>query len=257
MAPEDLSFHRRETLPVSELFLAHQGEGPFAGVSSLFIRLQGCPVQCSWCDTPETWRPGEIAPARQMSSYDLLTEFDTMTPTHQRIRNVVVTGGEPSLFYAGSHARTFWRFVNVARIMAGRDCAVEIETSGLPRNWKPPAVSGIEDWPMAKGLKDRLFVRWSPKLPSAGAHAVANTQTRLTDMVTALSCPGRGVTPKIVLKFAAANEADVVAIHERLDSDPGLKKLDLWVMPVASTREALAGHWSATLQEIALEMGWN
>ncbi len=41
--------------PVNELFETLQGEGSFTGVPAIFVRLQGCPVGCPWCDTRHTW----------------------------------------------------------------------------------------------------------------------------------------------------------------------------------------------------------
>ncbi|HLN46989.1 MAG TPA: 7-carboxy-7-deazaguanine synthase QueE, partial [Magnetospirillaceae bacterium] len=40
------------TLRVNETFLSVQGEGSMIGTPSLFIRLDGCPLRCAWCDTP-------------------------------------------------------------------------------------------------------------------------------------------------------------------------------------------------------------
>lgn len=40
--------------PINEMFQTLQGEGYFTGVPAIFIRLQGCPVGCAWCDTKHT-----------------------------------------------------------------------------------------------------------------------------------------------------------------------------------------------------------
>ncbi len=40
------------TLRVNETFVSIQGEGGLIGAPTLFIRLDGCPLRCSWCDTP-------------------------------------------------------------------------------------------------------------------------------------------------------------------------------------------------------------
>jgi len=42
----------RESFYVSEIFYSIQGEGTRAGRPCVFVRLQGCALRCSWCDTP-------------------------------------------------------------------------------------------------------------------------------------------------------------------------------------------------------------
>ena len=46
--------------PVNETFLSWQGEGVHLGRKAFFIRLQGCPVKCAWCDSASTWHPQHI-----------------------------------------------------------------------------------------------------------------------------------------------------------------------------------------------------
>ncbi|WP_367682381.1 hypothetical protein [Buchnera aphidicola] len=41
--------------PINEIFETIQGEGYYIGTPSIFIRFQGCPVGCIWCDTKYTW----------------------------------------------------------------------------------------------------------------------------------------------------------------------------------------------------------
>lgn len=41
--------------PINQVFQTIQGKGYFTGVAAIFIRLQGCPVRCSWCDNKHTW----------------------------------------------------------------------------------------------------------------------------------------------------------------------------------------------------------
>jgi 7-carboxy-7-deazaguanine synthase len=75
------------SLPVNEIFYSLQGEGTLAGVPSVFIRLAGCPIQCSWCDTRYAW---DVRKARPMTIDEILVKIREY-PT----RHVVLTGGEP------------------------------------------------------------------------------------------------------------------------------------------------------------------
>ena len=81
-------------LPISEIFYSWQGEGCHMGKAAFFIRLYGCPVQCPWCDSAETWRP-ELRPKhiRKMSVKELVTQALKHKP-----EIVVITGGEPAIY---------------------------------------------------------------------------------------------------------------------------------------------------------------
>jgi 7-carboxy-7-deazaguanine synthase len=75
------------TMIINEIFYSLQGEGSLAGVPSVFVRLAGCPLRCTWCDTKYAW--GESA-GEEMSVEAVKAKvlgFET--------RHVVVTGGEP------------------------------------------------------------------------------------------------------------------------------------------------------------------
>jgi len=46
-------------LRIVEHFPSIQGEGIFIGTPMYFVRLSGCNLRCSWCDTPYAWREGK------------------------------------------------------------------------------------------------------------------------------------------------------------------------------------------------------
>lgn len=72
---------------IQEVFYTLQGEGPFAGETSVFVRIGGCNIRCFWCDTDfesSTWRPELPA---------LLAEIEVHRPAHCDL--IVLTGGEP------------------------------------------------------------------------------------------------------------------------------------------------------------------
>ena len=85
-------------LQVAEIFRTIQGEGPFSGHRAIFIRLTGCNLACTFCDT--TW--DDVKDPR-MSVTDIVTEVLALTTTHKAdmepmlLPLVVITGGEPCL----------------------------------------------------------------------------------------------------------------------------------------------------------------
>jgi 7-carboxy-7-deazaguanine synthase len=87
-------------LPVNEMFLSLQGEGRFAGVPAVFIRLKYCNLGCSWCDTRFTWENGKIEEGTLSSASDLAKRAEDLITSSQTTPNnvhVVLTGGEPML----------------------------------------------------------------------------------------------------------------------------------------------------------------
>ena len=77
-------------LPLVETFHSLQGEGLHAGRSAFFIRLGGCKVGCSWCDTKHSW-PVHVHPERCVE--DLAA--DARAAAAAGAAFVVITGGEP------------------------------------------------------------------------------------------------------------------------------------------------------------------
>jgi len=73
------------TLHINEIFHSIQGESLKTGLPSVFIRLTGCPLRCSYCDTVYAFHDGE-----KMNIDEILTRVIA-----HRTKHVTVTGGEP------------------------------------------------------------------------------------------------------------------------------------------------------------------
>ena len=90
-----------DTLVVNEIYLSLQGESTFAGLPCIFVRLTGCDLRCSYCDTAYAFAEG-----RKFSLADVRAEvrrlaapfknFSLLT-SHFSLPLVELTGGEPLL----------------------------------------------------------------------------------------------------------------------------------------------------------------
>jgi len=87
-----------DPLTVNEIFLSLQGESTWAGLPCVFVRLTGCMLRCSYCDTAHAFTEG-----RRWSLADVLGEVRRLAGPYgdrrgsQRLPLVEVTGGEPLL----------------------------------------------------------------------------------------------------------------------------------------------------------------
>lgn len=204
-------------LPVVEVFDSLQGEGPAAGRPATFLRLGGCNLSCTWCDTGYSW---------DGSRYDLHAEItrrtvaDLIDAAHRRL--VIITGGEP-LLHAAAPA-----FGALTDALAGRGHTLHVETNGTIA----PEATALD--PVA------LFVV-SPKLP----HADAGTRRPRTQVINwpvlgafaELSAAGRAVA-KIVVR----TEADCVDAF-CLATSAGFRRQEIWLMPEGATPGELWSRW--------------
>ncbi|MEF1299941.1 4Fe-4S cluster-binding domain-containing protein, partial [Vibrio parahaemolyticus] len=92
------------------MFETIQGEGIFTGVPAVFVRLQECPVGCSWCDTKQTWdaeekdlRPiGDILVKTEDSPTWCTASAEDIVEQYKQqgfnAKHIVITGGEPCIY---------------------------------------------------------------------------------------------------------------------------------------------------------------
>lgn len=77
--------HRDQSLRITEIFSSVQGESSRVGLPTVFVRLTGCPLRCTWCDTAYAFQGGRTRPID-----DIVAEVQA-----SGLHNVCVTGGEP------------------------------------------------------------------------------------------------------------------------------------------------------------------
>lgn len=203
-----------------------QGEGPSLGRRAGFVRLGGCNLHCTWCDTPYTWNA---------QRFDLRAELNRTTVAeivHRVLRGkpglVVITGGEPLL-----HQRQpGW--ASLLRTLAAAGVEIEVETNGT-----------LAPTPVTAATVTRFNV--SPKLAHAGDPQAARIRPAALQ-----SLHGTG---KAAFKFVCTTADDVTEVSGVTDR-LGIPSGAVWVMPEGTT----AGQVSArlpSLAEAAIAAGFN
>ncbi|MDA3824297.1 MAG: 7-carboxy-7-deazaguanine synthase QueE [Bacteroidales bacterium] len=115
-------FEKGMKVPLVEEFYTLQGEGYHTGHAAYFIRIGGCDVGCSWCDTKFSWNP-DLHPPVEISD---IVDRAALYPAAA----VVVTGGEPLMVDMGP----------LTNMMKQKGIDTYLETSGAHE------LTGIWDW---------------------------------------------------------------------------------------------------------------
>lgn len=211
-------------LLVSEVFgPSLQGEGPSAGRAAAFVRLGGCPLACSWCDSAFTWdarRHDLAAELTVRAAADVAREvLATGAPL------VVITGGEPAL-----QAR---EAAELAGSLAAAGKAVELETSGT-----------VPLGPLGEAV--RLVVA-SPKLANSGVPERARLRWPVLAGIAALD--------HSVFKFVVEGPNELEEAQQVADR-LGLAPQRVWVMPEATDPAVLMARMAELAVPVA-RRGWS
>lgn len=213
---------QRDLLAVNEIFETVQGEATFTGTPSVFIRLQGCPVGCAWCDTKHTW---PVQDDNRISTSVMLIK-DKEAPTFAAMgvdelvgtiaafksRHIVITGGEPCMYDLTA--------LNDAIVASGRK--MQVETSGTFE-------IKVRQFPHA-------WVTLSPKINKPGRLRVLRSSYERADEI----------------KLPVAIERDITDF----DNDIGARftiptSTQIWLQPVYQSK-----HGMEICQRVAAERGW-
>ena len=130
-------FSEGKYLPLVEEFFTLQGEGYYTGKAAYFIRLGGCDVGCSWCDSRFSWDQDVHPMVKTETIIDHIAKSGS--------DSVVVTGGEPLL----------WNLDNLCAGLKKINLKTYIETSGaypLSGDWDWICLSPKRNMPPVNGI---------------------------------------------------------------------------------------------------------
>ncbi|BEU01901.1 7-carboxy-7-deazaguanine synthase [Agarivorans sp. OAG1] len=194
-------------LRINEIFETIQGEGVFTGVPSIFLRLQGCPVGCAWCDTKHTW---DINLEHQVSFETVkakLTDSEQWSTTltdevieeclnRYKAKHVVITGGEPCMYDLTS--------LTTALEREGFKC--QIETSGT----------------FEVKASDNTWVTVSPKVGMKGGYGLK----------------AQAIVRANEIKHPVGTQKDIVDLIELLDDFATSEGLIVGLQPISQKQRA-------------------
>lgn len=194
---------------VPEIFYSVQGEGVSQGSPTVFLRLAGCNLACSWCDTAYSWKRQE---AEELSAHQVCRAImgivDAESSSDSPCRHIVITGGEPLLQQDELH--------ELLSLLDGWH--VEIETNGtqIP---SADLIARVDQWNV------------SPKLAHSGNRAA---RSLVPEALAAYVATG-----KAWFKFVIAHESDWEEIRQTAET-AAIPRSRILLMPMATTRAELS-----------------
>ena len=191
---------------VVEIFHSLQGEGCLVGVPSVFIRLAGCALRCSWCDTAYAWSEDSGTDTSVADIQKIVEQYHAC--------HVVITGGEPLV---DMDLRPRPGLHDLARSLQKMGKHITIETAG------PIFVPALACDLMSISPKLQLY-RTSDQQASE-----AYTRS-LIDLINAYDYQ---------LKFVMEQPSDIETVQQVIQSLGSVDPDKVMLMPEARTRQGL------------------
>ncbi|MFU2509340.1 7-carboxy-7-deazaguanine synthase QueE [Pseudoalteromonas sp. ASV78] len=154
---------------INEIFETIQGEASFTGTPAIFLRLQGCPVGCAWCDTKQTWEVNNVYKVSLDDTVEKKADSDHWADASAeqilslfaerayRAKHVVITGGEPCMYDLNP----------VCELLHANGYSTQIETSGTFEILAPA----------------QTWVTVSPKINMRGGYEVLTSAMQRADEI--------------------------------------------------------------------------
>ena len=209
---------------ISETFSSIQGEGQWLGVPSIFLRLSGCNLRCSWCDTPyASWN----AEGRETTMEELLTEFKKWP----NVKHLVITGGEPFIFPELPEWVSHFKDLGYV---------ITIETAGTI--WRATQADLISISPKLKNSTPDCHEH--PKISQRHEKSRINLEA-LANFIQQHNSQ---------LKFVLEENDGLTEVYELLESLPTIAKENIYLMP--QTQDKDYSKVMQSLIDIAMENGF-
>ncbi|WP_251619936.1 7-carboxy-7-deazaguanine synthase QueE [Odoribacter lunatus] len=219
-----------------------QGEGKLNGIPSLFVRLAGCNLHCTWQSPDGNLSGCDTAYAsyavRHSVSMSVERVCQTILHNTEHLQHLVITGGEP-LLQAKSLNLLF------IRIKQERHFHITIETNAT-----------LFDEKLARHID---FFSLSPKLSTsvpATPYADLHEKRRMQPEVIQQFIDHSLLYKKdFQLKFVCSGDQDVAEIKELLSRLQGWKNEDVLLMPLGCNSTELQKHTQQVLK-YCIQNGW-
>jgi len=192
--------HMKKKLKVSEFFYSIQGEGSTAGTPSVFLRLSGCNLDCSFCDAKHLWSKGKD------SSFNQVIEEWQKNGWLENLKSgahLILTGGEPLL-----QQPALFLFIKHLDKLLNLQPYIEVETN-------------------ATILFDNDFLNRINQInasPKQVKHKVLSQLTKST---------------KTKFKFVINQPQNIEAVLNNYVLPFNIKRRNVWLMPEGKTKTAI------------------
>lgn len=152
------------TAKITEIFHSLQGEGIYLGHPTTFVRLAGCNLDCSYCDTPQAKDGGKTI---EMNTSEVLTKINAITQPGQFVS---FTGGEPLLQVGFISAiiptlkeQKFRTYLETNGTLPKKLSSIISGIDIVSMDIKPPSACGKDVWSEQRQFleiaKEKVFVK--------------------------------------------------------------------------------------------------
>ncbi|MEV6569018.1 7-carboxy-7-deazaguanine synthase QueE [Streptomyces kronopolitis] len=219
-----------QDLVVNEIFgPTVQGEGRSLGRRCAFLRLGGCNLSCSWCDTPYTW--DWTGAAESGIAHDPRKELHRR-PVEEVLAELLGFGTDLIVISGGEPLGQQERLIPLVAALTERGIEIEIETNGTHAAHPELVAAGV-----------RFNV--SPKLSHSGDPRYRRIVPAALTNLSAL--------PESTFKFVCQNTRDLDEVAELVAA---FDLSSVWIMPIGRSADDVTKHMSE-LADAVVERGWN